>query len=85
MARDDTMLRQVVRYLSERKGGPAALKRRVRRRREYLAGKMMEAHAAVNREFRRQMQTTLEMHLPPKDRWVLRDLMQQWGWPSRRR
>ena len=85
MARDDKMLRQVVRCLSKRKGGPTALKRSLQRRREYLSGKLMEAHAAVNREFRRQMQTTLELHLAPKDRWVLRDLMREWGWPSRRR
>ncbi len=84
MARDAKMLQQVVRCLSERKGGPTALKRRVEMRREYLAGKLMEARAAVDREFRRQMQTVLETHLAPKHRWVLRDLMEKWGWPSRR-
>jgi hypothetical protein len=85
MSADSRMLQQVVRCLSERKGGPAALKRKLDMRRRYLAGKLMEARAAVDREFRRQMQTALEMQLAPKDKWVLRDLMREWGWPSRRR
>ena len=85
MSADAKMLQQVVRCLSERKGGPAALKRKLDMRRKYLAGKLMEAQAAVDREFRRQMQTVLERQLAPKDRWVLRDLMQEWGWRSSRR
>ena len=85
MSRDAKMLQQVVRCLSERKGGPTAVKRRVDMRRQYLAGKLMEERAAVDRDFRRRMQTVLEMELAPKDRWVLRDLMEEWGWPSDKR
>ncbi len=82
MSRDTKMLQQAVRCLSARKGGPTAVKRRVEMRRQYLAGKLMEERAAVDPEFRRQMQTVLETQLAPKDRWVLRDLMQAWGWAS---
>ena len=85
MSADAKMLQQVVRCLSERKGGPAAVKRRVEIRRQYLAGKLMEERAAVDREFRRHMQTALEMELAPKNRWVLTDLMQEWGWTSGKR
>jgi hypothetical protein len=85
MSRDLTMLRQVVRCLSARKGGPAALKRKLDMRRKYLSGTLMEAVAAVDREFRRKMQRALETHLAPKHRWVLKDLMQEWGWESGKR
>jgi hypothetical protein len=85
MSRDAKMLQQVLRCLSERKGGPAALKRRVEMRRQYLAGKLMEERAAVDRDFRRHMQAVLETQLAPKHRWVLRDLMEKWGWASDKR
>jgi hypothetical protein len=85
MSRDVKMLQQAVRCLSARKGGPTALKRNLDMRRKYLAGKLMEERAAVDRDFRRRMQTVLEMELAPKDRWVLRDLMEEWGWPSDKR
>lgn len=82
MSGDDAMLRQVVRCLSMRRGGPAALKRKADMRRKYVAGTLVETLARGDREFRRKLQEVLELHLAPKHGWVLRDLMEEWGWGS---
>lgn len=50
-----------------------------------VTGSAALARAKLDPEFRRQLQLDLEKELAPEDRWVLRHLLQKWGWPSRMR
>jgi hypothetical protein len=89
-------LQRVVRCLADKERhigrGRAGLRRKldgcrklvVRNYRYFILGDAMFAEAAADPEFRRKMQIILEKGLKPRDRWVLRDAMREWGWPHRK-
>jgi len=54
------------------------------RPRKIVLGGAVLARAKVDTEFRRAVQLALEKALEPMDRAILRELMQQWGWPPGR-
>lgn len=48
------------------------------------AGSVAIACAKIDPEFRWKLHLVLEKELAPEQRWLLKDLMKEWGWPSGR-
>jgi hypothetical protein len=55
---------------------------RAERRRNRLAGAILFERARVDRDFAKTLLGIFEKHLESKDRGILMELMEEWGWPT---